>query len=237
MTPSQNFVYADVDGHIGYYAPGRIPVRASGDGSLPADGWTGAAEWTGWIPFEELPHTYDPPEHFIVTANHRPEPAAYPHLLGLEWPEPYRAQRIIDLLQQLTGARGPGPHKPTRKLTPDDFARIQSDTLSLHAQALLPLLLARVHPESAPDRQAVGLLRQWNFDAAADSAADGDLRSLVLSARADAGRRRPRSSRDGAVRRSASASSRASSSTRSRSTTAPGATTRPRRNRRRATMP
>ena len=184
VTPSQNFVYADVDGHIGYYAPGRIPVRASGDGSLPADGWTGAAEWTGWIPFEELPHIYDPPEHFIVTANHRPEPPAYPHLLGLEWPEPYRAQRIIDLLgsvrpqpdRDLLGSvrlplGGPRDRQPHHRFTPDDFARIQSDTLSLHAQALLPLLLAHVHPESAPDRQAVGLLRQWNFDAAADSAA------------------------------------------------------------------
>jgi penicillin amidase len=171
VTPSQNFVYADVDGHIGYYAPGRIPVRAAGDGSLPADGWDGAAEWTGWIPFDELPHLYDPPEHFIVTANHRPEPPTYPHLLGLEWPEPYRAQRIIDVLEQLTGARGPGLREATRKLTPDDFARIQSDTLSLHGQALLPLLLAHVHPESVPDQQAVGLLRQWNFDAAADSAA------------------------------------------------------------------
>ena len=56
VVPSQNFVYADVDGHIGYYAPGRIPIRAGGDGSRPADGWTGEAEWTGWIPFEELPH-------------------------------------------------------------------------------------------------------------------------------------------------------------------------------------
>ena len=52
VVPSQNFVYADVDGHIGYYAPGRIPIRAKGDGSQPAEGWTGEAEWTGWIPFE-----------------------------------------------------------------------------------------------------------------------------------------------------------------------------------------
>ena len=97
VVPSQNFVYADVDGHIGYYAPGRIPVRASGDGSRPAEGWTGKAEWTGWVPFDELPHLFDPPSHEIVTANHRPAPADYPHHLGLEWPEPYRAQRITDL--------------------------------------------------------------------------------------------------------------------------------------------
>src|SRR4030095_6035254 len=66
VVPSQNFVYADVDGHIGYYAPGHIPIRAQADGSQPAEGWTGEAEWTGWIPFEELPHLYDPPEHLIV---------------------------------------------------------------------------------------------------------------------------------------------------------------------------
>ena len=90
VTPSQNFVYADVGGHIGYYAPGHIPVRASGDGSSPAEGWTGDAEWTGWIPFDDLPHLYDPPDHMIVTANHRPAPASYAYHLGLEWPEPYR---------------------------------------------------------------------------------------------------------------------------------------------------
>src|SRR5262249_57688751 len=102
VTPSQNFVYADVDGHIGYYAPGRIPVRASGDGSMPADGWSGAAEWTGWIPFDDLPHLYDPPPHVILTPNHPPAPPTYAYNLGLEWPEPDRAQRIIDPL------RGPG---------------------------------------------------------------------------------------------------------------------------------
>jgi penicillin G amidase len=159
VTPSQNFVYGDIDGHIGYYAPGRIPIRASGDGSLPAEGWTGDAEWTGWIPFDELPHAFDPPEHFIVTANHRPEPPSYPHQLGLEWPEPYRAQRIHDLLRGNT------------RLTPDDFARIQADTVSLHAKTLLPLLLAHAHPDDGPEQRAVTLLQQWNGDATADSGA------------------------------------------------------------------
>jgi penicillin amidase len=213
VAPSQNFVFADVDGHIGYYAPGHIPVRASGDGSLPADGWTGASEWTGWIPFEELPHVADPPSHFIVTANHRPEPAAYRHLLGLEWPEPYRAQRITDLLSrpgpagpgawpggaERDGERGAGLPPSTRgsadpssfaegpaghrregedatadrghRFTPDDFARFQADTVSLHGQSLLPVLLAHAHPEREQDRQAVSLLRRWTFDATADSAA------------------------------------------------------------------
>jgi penicillin G amidase len=163
VSPSQNFVYADVDGHIGYYAPGRIPVRASGDGSAPAEGWSGAAEWTGWIPFDELPHLYDPPSHVIVTANHRPEPAGYAHHLGLEWPEPYRAQRIIDLLSAA---------ESSHRLTPDDFARIQADTLSLHAKAVLPLLLAHARPATSTDRDAITRLRRWDFDARGDSVAE-----------------------------------------------------------------
>jgi penicillin amidase len=163
VSPSQNFVYGDVEGHIGYYAPGRIPMRASGDGSMPVEGWSGAAEWTGWVPFEELPHTFDPPQHFIVTANHRPAGSEYRHLLGLEWPEPYRAQRIIDLIQAEQAAN--------RKLTPDAFARIQADTISLHAKALLPLLLAHAHAEGGSDQQAIAALQAWNMDATADSAA------------------------------------------------------------------
>src|SRR5262249_62057330 len=89
VVPSQNFVYADVDGHIGYYAPGRVPLRASGDGSRPTDGWTGEAEWTGWVPFDELPHLYDPPDHFIVTANHRPAPPSYRYTPALPSAQPY----------------------------------------------------------------------------------------------------------------------------------------------------
>jgi penicillin G amidase len=162
VVPSQNFVYADVDGHIGYYAPGHIPIRASGDGSSPAEGWTGNAEWTGWIPFEDLPHLYDPPGHAIVTANHRPAPPSYRYQLGLEWPEPYRAQRVWDLL---TTAR-------SGRFTPDDFARMQADTLSLNAKALIPVLLEHAHPTDDSDRHAVDMLKAWDFDASGASAAE-----------------------------------------------------------------
>ena len=167
VVPSQNFVYADVNGHIGYYAPGRIPIRASGDGSRPADGWTGDAEWTGWVPFDELPHVADPPEHFVVTANNRPAPAGYPYLLGLEWAQPYRAGRIVDLLHQAIATRGAAG----RGLTSDDFARIQADTVSPYAQTLLPLLMRHAHPLNAGDQRALDLVRPWNGDARGDSAA------------------------------------------------------------------
>jgi penicillin amidase len=159
VVPAQNFVYADAAGHIGYYAPGRIPVRARGNGAMPSAGWTGDSEWTGWVPFDELPHAFDPPEHVIVTANQRPMPAGYPYLLGVDWPESYRARRIGDLLRGNAG------------FTPDTFATMQADTLSLHAQTMLPVLLARAQPQSEADRQALALLRGWNHDAGGGSAA------------------------------------------------------------------
>ena len=171
VVPSQNFVYGDVDGHIGYYAPGRIPIRAGGDGSLPIEGWSGDTEWTGWIPFDQLPHLYDPPEHFIVTANNRPAPAGYPHLLGHEWPEPYRAQRITDLLSDAGRSVRLQPDGTRSGLTPDDFARIQADTLSQHAKTLLPVLLPLAHPTDPDGQRALAVLRDWNGDARGDLAA------------------------------------------------------------------
>jgi penicillin amidase len=159
VAPSQNFVYADINGNIGYYAPGRFPIRASGDGTMPAEGWSGTYEWTGTIPFEELPQAYNPPEHFIATANNRPVPAEYPYFLGREWAPRYRAQRIVELLQA----------KPV--LSPDDFAAIQADVVSLQSRELIPLLLPFVTPESEDERNAIALLQSWDGTASGDSAA------------------------------------------------------------------
>ncbi|HVH29085.1 MAG TPA: penicillin acylase family protein [Vicinamibacterales bacterium] len=167
VVPSQNFVYADVEGHIGYYAPGRIPIRAAGDGAVPLDGSAGDNEWIGWVPFDELPHLYDPPEHFIVTANHRPAADGYPYTLGVDWPEPYRASRITELLKGRTN------------LTPDDFARIQADTVSLQSKQLLPLLLDRVRPDVTVNG-ALELLGRWDGDVAAGSSAAAVFEAWVL---------------------------------------------------------
>lgn len=117
--PMQNMVYADVDGHIGYTAAGRVPLRRSGDGSLPYDGSTDAGEWTGYIPFEKLPRLFDPPSGIIVTANQRIVGTDYPYFLTHEWAAPYRARRILELLEA----------KP--RLTIDDFRAIQGDTFSI----------------------------------------------------------------------------------------------------------
>jgi penicillin amidase len=100
--PSQNLVYADVDGNIGYQTPGNIPIRRNGDGSLPVPGWTDEYEWLGYIPFEELPTTFNPPEGYIVTANNAVV-RDYPYLISLVWAYGYRAQRIVDLIESAPG--------------------------------------------------------------------------------------------------------------------------------------
>ncbi|MDQ6652725.1 MAG: penicillin acylase family protein [Acidobacteriota bacterium] len=117
--PTQNIVYADVDGHIGYHAAGVVPIRSSGDGSVPYDGSTDAGEWTSYIPINKLPTLFDPPSGIIVTANQRIVGNNYPYFLTHLWAQPYRARRIFDLLNQ----------KP--KLTADDFRRIQGDVYSI----------------------------------------------------------------------------------------------------------
>ncbi|MEW6736073.1 MAG: penicillin acylase family protein [Acidobacteriota bacterium] len=119
--PTQNFIYADVKGNIGYYGAGLIPIRKSGNGSLPYNGSTDTGEWTGYIPFYELPHVYNPASGIITTANNRIVGLDYPHHLTHEWAAPYRARRIYDLLTA----------KP--KLSIDDFRAILSDVQAIPA--------------------------------------------------------------------------------------------------------
>jgi penicillin amidase len=158
VAPVQNFVYADTAGNIGYYGPGKIPIRAGGDGSQPAPGWTDEYAWSGYIPFEDLPHAYNPEQGYIATANNRVTPDDYPYFLTHDWADPYRAQRIVELLTEKSG------------LTPDDMARIQGDQQSAQARELLPLLL-EVQPEGKEQEDALALLRAWDGTISADSAA------------------------------------------------------------------
>ncbi|WP_216324588.1 penicillin acylase family protein [Deinococcus aestuarii] len=158
VAPSQSFVYADVDGNTGYYAPGRIPVRRGWDGSLPVPG-DGTREWQGYIPFGQLPHTYNPADGLVVTANNKVVPEGYPFNLGniRNWAEPYRAERITSLLTA----------KPTG-LSLDDVRRVQLDTVSLVWRDLKPFLLA-TRPGDDLSRQALARLRGWDGNETTDS--------------------------------------------------------------------
>ena len=192
VVPSQNFVYADVDGHIGYYAPGRIPLRASGDGSRPADGWTGDAEWTGWVPFDELPHLFDPPEHFIVTANHRPAPPTYRYNLGLEWTEPYRAQRITDLLDRPAARATDQPlHAGRLRAHPGRHG------VAARQDAVADAADARSRTTDADDQPALDSAAAVEFRRDRRQRRHRDLSGVVSPADADARRRRARAARHG----------------------------------------
>ncbi len=162
IAPSQNFVYADVDGNIGYIAPGSIPIRAGttpgSEGLVPVEGWTGENEWTGFIPFDQLPQSYNPPQGFIATANNKVVGSDYPYFISHEWAPPFRAERITALLTA------------KEKLSMDDMAAIQGDQHSLYAEQVLPILLKHTIPANETQRQALELLATWDYDTGVDSA-------------------------------------------------------------------
>ncbi len=160
QSPQQNIVYADTEGNIGFVAPGRVPVRKPGNdlkGQAPAPGWEAKYDWDGFIAFEDLPQSYNPASGAIVTANHKIVPENYPHYLTSEWLLPYRAQRIKQLLDA------------TAKHTPQSFARIQADTVSLQVREILPLLLKTKTPD-ADAQQVVQQLGQWDANMAIEGA-------------------------------------------------------------------
>ena len=160
--PGQNVVYADVDGHIGYQATGTVPIRAAGDGSVPVPGEDDSHEWTGYVPFEQLPSVYDPPSGIIATANGRATPDGYPYLISIEWMGPYRTERIYKLLN----AR--------KKFTPADMLAIQTDILSEFDRYCAERLVYAVdHTPQASQRaqQAADLMRNWDGTMTTDSAA------------------------------------------------------------------
>lgn len=96
--PSQNIVYADIHGDIGYTMNGRIPIRANGDGTVPAPGWTGSHEWQGYLPLEELPHLVNPSRGYVATANNQIQRPDHPHFLGKDYLVSERIGRIVELI-------------------------------------------------------------------------------------------------------------------------------------------
>ena len=156
--PSQNLIYADKEGNIGYQSPGLIPIRGKGDGRLPVPGWDPDYEWKGTIPFDALPTVLNPKEGFIVTANQQVVGDQYPLNLGKDTAAGYRSQRIRTLLEKKS------------KLSVADMTRIQLDTYSANAEQLVPLLL-NVPLESAYYRQGQETLKGWNYEQSAESGA------------------------------------------------------------------
>jgi penicillin amidase len=158
--PSQNFVYADVEGNIGYQMPGKVPIRASGDGMLPVPGWDSQHDWTGYVPFDELPFAFNPTAGFIATANNAVVGSDYPHLITLGFDLGYRADRIVSMILA------------TPKLGPEEIAAIHGDDLNPAAPELVPFLLnvdyaAHDQPELA---EPIAMLQGWDYQNTMDSA-------------------------------------------------------------------
>lgn len=152
---TQNFVYADVKGNIGWYAAGRIPIRRVGDGSLPYDGATNDGDWTGYIPFEELPNLYNPKEGFIVTANQRTVGTAYKYapIMMRDAAMPWRARRIYDSL------------KDNKKVTMDAVRDIELDTLNMPVS----MLAKEIVKMAAASPESLAVLKDWDGHMNADS--------------------------------------------------------------------
>lgn len=155
QAPALNVGYADVGGTIALTTVGRIPIRRSGNGLVPARGWTGSGDWTGWIPPAKLPQTVNPRSGLLINANNRPTPDKYPYLIAALWPETYRAERLREMLE------------PRKAMTPAEMVTIQGDFVSLQAVEVKDLLTG-IDPASEQGRNAVRLIADWTGDVSRD---------------------------------------------------------------------
>jgi penicillin amidase len=156
--PSQNVVYADVEGNIGYQMTGRIPIRARGLGALPVPGWTDEYAWVGTIAYDDLPRALNPTDGAIVTANNRVTDAGYPYHLGSDWNRGLRAARIAQMLSAQNA------------VSIADCCAVQDDALVTYAHGILRNLEA-VIPKDRRAAEAVEILRRWDRRADADAVA------------------------------------------------------------------
>jgi penicillin amidase len=153
-SPIQNFVYADVDGHIGYQMPGYVPIRqAQGDrGARPVPGWDAQHEWVGRIAYDDLPRLYDPPTGVIVTANNAVVDADYPFFISDEWDPGDRASRILSRLDEAVAKGG---------VTVEDLSSIQMDATVLRVDRIRPVLDG-AQPTTDDGRLLLDRIQGWD---------------------------------------------------------------------------
>ncbi len=149
VDPCNNFLFADVDGSIGYLCRGRIPIRSRVNGWLPVPGWTSEHEWQGDIPFEELPRSINPPEGYIATANNRPVGDEYPHYIAVDFTPEFRVKSVTQGLMSLTKPAAP------------DMAKVHAQRVSLPSLAYLAVLPG-VEPQDALSAIARERLLGWD---------------------------------------------------------------------------
>ena len=149
--PAQNFVYADVDGNIGYHAAGRLPIRKDCPSDIPLDGSNAQCDWQGIIPFEELPHFYNPTSGIVATANQNPFPADYPFQVDGRFGSKYRVDQIRARLESRA------------KWKPEEMLGVQKDVYSAFLHFLAGQILAAVEKTKQKGLEGpIDLLRSWN---------------------------------------------------------------------------
>jgi penicillin G amidase len=149
QTPTQNLVYADRAGNIGFFNPGLVPLRKSGDGLAPVDGASGAFDWTGAIPFDQLPQLFNPAIGFAFNANNADVPDDHQPSFGQDWEETFRARRIQEFFDTID------------KHSLETSAAMQADHLSLDVQELKPFI-AMIAPSNDWARRAQAMLLKWD---------------------------------------------------------------------------
>ena len=157
--PGQNFVYADDDGNIGYLAGVRLPIRSAQNPTLPMPGWTGQYDWNGFVPFDRLPSLFNPPQHFIATANNKLTDAPFPYHISNLWEPPSRIQRLDELLRK------------QEKLSADDVQGMQRDYYSYFAKEMTPYILRAYDSAAVTDtdvQTALRYFRNWHFQLTKD---------------------------------------------------------------------
>ncbi|MEZ5402936.1 MAG: penicillin acylase family protein [Bryobacteraceae bacterium] len=153
--PSENLVYADRAGNIGWIASGMTPLRPNWNGLLPVPGHTGEYEWSGYLDPGKNPRKFNPPFGAIWTANHNILPEGYPHALGYEWAPPFRANRLEEIFR----AQG--------VFDVPMLQRMQQDVMSHPARILRSFVLQwQPKPGELPEREArvVRMIREWDLD-------------------------------------------------------------------------
>jgi penicillin G amidase len=151
--PGSNFVYADVDGNIGYHAAGKLPVRRGYSGDLPADGASGNFGWDGFIPFDSLPSVFNPPSGIVASANQDTFPAGFPYPVNGNFAAPFRARQIRDRISARGGWKA------------EDLLGVQKDIYSGVNKFVAGELVAAYDRKRSANRDlvpAIALLRNWN---------------------------------------------------------------------------
>ena len=153
-----NFVFADQEGNIGWQTSGKLPIRSQRDATLPFAVKDSKDNWVGWIPFERMPHQYNPERGWVGTCNHYTVFSDYPFYYSSYAAPSYRYRRLLELM------------KTPQQKTADDHWRFQRDSVNVMARAIAPVM-AKALQLYEDTKQMGDILSAWNYEDSADQAA------------------------------------------------------------------